>query len=226
MEQVNKNHKGWGLVYIAAAVACIAAYLLEMPWPALVLKLVPVAILIGWVRRCAPAGRFRRWVLVGLVLSLVGDLLLAVPGVDAFVPGLVCFLLAHLAYITAFVGDTRRIAAPQAIAAMGLAAGVWWFITSESTLGPLLVPVTLYTATIGVMLWRALARLALPALGASAWAGAAGAMLFVTSDSLLAVQRFVWPNATLTVAILATYWLAQAGIAAAAVRHSAAHPAA
>jgi alkenylglycerophosphocholine hydrolase len=213
--------KGWAAAFGVAATACIVAYSLGLPWPALVLKLVPVAILIGWVRARAPQGAFRWRVLTGLMLSLAGDLLLGIPGVDAFVPGLVCFLLAHLAYIAAFLGDTRRGAWWQGGAAAAIAAGVWLFLTREGTLGPLLIPVTLYAATIGTMLWRALARLGLPGLRASATVAAAGAAMFVTSDASLAVQRFVWPSAGLTVLILSTYWLAQAGIAASAIRHPA-----
>ena len=42
----------------------------------------------------------QRMILVALVLSLAGDLILAVP--DFFVPGLVVFLLAHVMYIITF----------------------------------------------------------------------------------------------------------------------------
>ena len=48
----------------------------------------------------------RRWVLVGLVLSLAGDVALLWPK-EGFLPGLVAFLLAHLAYIVAFTRGQR-----------------------------------------------------------------------------------------------------------------------
>lgn len=44
---------------------------------------------------------YRLWILLGLSLSLAGDILLMFPA-DRFLQGLIGFLLAHLAYITAF----------------------------------------------------------------------------------------------------------------------------
>nr|WP_256202265.1 lysoplasmalogenase family protein [Stenotrophomonas pictorum] len=40
--------------------------------------------------------RYRRWIVLGLVFSLMGDVWLMLPG-DYFVAGLIAFLLAHLA---------------------------------------------------------------------------------------------------------------------------------
>ena len=43
-----------------------------------------------------------------------------------------------------------------------------------------------------------------------------GALLFVLSDSLIGVNRFVSPFAGANIAIMLTYWLGQLGIAASA----------
>lgn len=212
-----------GAVFALAGIGCIAAYLVgPWVWIALALKLVPVSILIAWVARSAPAGVYRRWILSGLGLSLLGDLILALPTEAAFVPGLVAFLLAHLCYIRAFVGDTRAGAWGAAGVSLLVAAGMWSFLYASGRLGPMLIPVTVYTLVIASMLWRALARRGLPSLAGSARLGAIGALLFVTSDGTLAVQKFVVPQAWLTLIVLTTYWLAQYGIAASAVRRPAA----
>ena len=59
-------------------------------------------LLIAWSvwRIASSVPRYRTWLLVGLVLSTLGDVFLMLP-VDAFVPGLASFLLAHLAYLLA-----------------------------------------------------------------------------------------------------------------------------
>lgn len=208
-------------VFALAAIGCIVAYVAgPWVWPALALKLVPVSILVAWVARSAPAGAYRRWILIGLGLSLLGDLILALPTEAAFVPGLVAFLLAHLCYIRAFLGDTRAGAWPAAGLALLVAAGMWSYLHASGRLGPMLAPVTVYTLVIATMLWRALARRGVAGLADSARLGAIGALLFVTSDGTLAVQKFVVQDVRLTVIVLSTYWLAQYGIAASAVRRS------
>ena len=91
--------------------------------------------------RAAPAGAYRRWIAIGLGLSLLGDLLLEWPA-DLFVFGLSAFLLAHLAYLAAYLGDTRRLA-PFDLLIAATAAGGMFFVLSRAGLGTLLAPVAL-----------------------------------------------------------------------------------
>ena len=51
----------------------------------------------------------------------------------------------------------------------------------------------------------------------SAWLAAGGAALFVLSDSLIGINRFVAPFEGARHAIILSYWLGQFGIAASAV---------
>src|SRR5690606_28620221 len=150
------------------------------------------------------------------------DLLLEWPA-DLFVFGLGAFLLAHLAYLAAYLGDTRRLA-PLELLLAALAAGAMFAVLANAGLGPLLLPVALYSLAIGAMLWRALARVGAVA-PRSAWLAAGGAALFVLSDSLIGINRFVAPFEAARYAIILSYWLGQFGIAASAVvlaRHTAA----
>ena len=48
--------------------------------------------------------RFARWVTAGIALSVVGDIALLADSNRAFMVGLVAFLLAHVAYVIAFLG--------------------------------------------------------------------------------------------------------------------------
>ena len=66
------------------------------------------------------------------------------------------------------------------------------------------------------MLWRALARVGVVP-PRSAWLAAGGAALFVLSDSLIGINRFVAPFEGARHAIILSYWLGQFGIAASAV---------
>ena len=177
-------------------------------------KPLPLIALLLWMR-LAPAGHYRRWISLGLLLSLAGDMFLEIPA-DLFVFGLGAFLLGHLCFLLAYLGDTRRPALPALAIATAFGLGMFSLL-AQNGLGPLAVPVALYALTISCMLWRALARLGVAGIASrSAWLGAIGALLFVLSDSMIGVNRFVAHFAGADVAIILTYWFGQLGIAASA----------
>lgn len=185
---------------------------LELKWLTLLSKPLPVICLLLWLRS-APASAYRNWVAIGLGFSLLGDMLLEWPA-DLFVFGLGAFLLAHLAYLVAYLGDSRRLA-PGALLIAAVVAGCMFALLASAGLGDLLLPVAFYSLAIGCMLWRALARLGSPGITSqSAWLAAIGAALFVLSDSLIGLNRFVAPFDGARYAIILTYWLGQFGIAA------------
>ena len=174
-------------------------------------KPVPVLGLLGWLQDARPSP-YRRWISLGLLFSLLGDILLAWPQ-DLFVWGLGAFLFAHLAYLKAYLVDCRR---PALLAlALALLAGVSLFsVMAAKGLGDLLIPVAVYALAISAMLWRALARLGTRISKGSAWLAAAGALAFVVSDSLIGIDRFVLPFGAAPYLIILSYWLGQWGITA------------
>ena len=161
-----------------------------------------------------PGGQpYRDLVVLGLALSLAGDILLVLPS-NRFAAGLAAFLLAHVAYIAAFsVGDplaARQLAWLPPFLALGgaLTAFVW------RGLGSLRVPVLVYAATISVMTWRAAIRGQVDAVPRGSYVLAlCGACLFLASDAVLAVRRFRRPFRGAHALELSAYWLAQLLIA-------------
>ena len=94
-------------------------------------------------------------------------------------------------------------------------------ILASANLGPLLIPVACYALAISAMLWRALARLGQPDLNIhSRRLAAVGSALFVLSDSLIGINRFVAPFEAAPVAIMLSYWLGQWAIAASAFKQT------
>ena len=186
--------------FVAAALGLHPLELLAKPLPVIVLALGVHA---------NARGPLRRGVTIGLLASAVGDLLL---GLDLFLPGLVAFLGAHVAYLVAFLADTRALAASRALpfAAWGLLLlGRLW-----PALGGLALPVAFYVVAICAMMWRAAARVG---HRPGAAAGVVGAVSFGLSDSLIAWDRFLAPFAGAFIPIMLFYWLGQAGIARAAL---------
>lgn len=159
----------------------------------------------------AVAGPYRTWVVRGLVASLVGDVLLMLPQ-DLFLPGLVAFLVAHLCYLRAFTSDARFSAViatgvPLILAAVVIVRLMW------PGLGALRLPVIAYVGVIVAMAWQALERWRQGSHAGATFAGV-GALLFMTSDAALGINRFRGALPGSAMVVLATYYAAQFLIAA------------
>jgi uncharacterized membrane protein YhhN len=202
----------WRFAVALAASAAIVGALLgaQAPgwlWLHWLAKPLTTALIfaLAWRARPAVSVRYRRGVLAGIAASLVGDVCLMLPG-DLFVPGLLCFLVAHGCFIAAFLGDSRfaRPAWPL-VACLGYGAAnlalLWRAIAA-----PLRVPVVVYVLVLASMGAQALAR---GLRGdAAARLAARGALVFMLSDTLLAWDRFRGPLPLASLWVLATYDLA------------------
>jgi uncharacterized membrane protein YhhN len=150
--------------------------------------------------------RYQWAIVIGLAFSLAGDVFLMLPG-DRFIAGLVAFLLAHIAYIVAFTTGAPLGTAPWLLLPVALVAAVVLRVLWPG-LGRLKAPVTIYVVVIVVMTWTALARaLALPST--ATLVAAVGAVLFLASDAILALNRFGKPFRAGRALNLATYFAGQ-----------------
>jgi uncharacterized membrane protein YhhN len=85
-------------------------------------------------------------------------------------------------------------------------AGVIYYLQRD--LGEMLMPVTLYTFVILVMVTGAINRLK-KVNSTSFWLVLTGAILFLISDSALAINKFGHPFGGSSIVIMSTYLLAQ-----------------
>ena len=150
--------------------------------------------------------RYKALIVLGLLFSLSGDIFLMLPQ-DRFIPGLIGFLLAHLSYTAAF-------ALPR-----GLRFSIWWVLPGitwalvllwllRGNLDSMRIPVFVYALIILTMAGQALERNAATGTSAERWA-AIGAVLFVISDSALALNRFRRRYKGADAVVLGTYYIAQ-----------------
>jgi uncharacterized membrane protein YhhN len=196
------------LPFIAAAGIHLGAILLSQPeavgWTkALLMPALAIGVLWAAPQRRSPVIVLG---VIALFFSWLGDVTLR-----WFVVGLIFFLVAHITYLVLFV--TRLTVRRMPWWALAYAA---WLVVLLAILaphtGPLLIPVIAY----GIVL-TAMAAFASRCNRPVAWGGA----LFVVSDSILAVNRFL-PEAgipSVDVLIMVTYLAAQALIAWGLLRH-------
>lgn len=172
--------------------------------------LVTASILVvAWRAQPAVSSRYRRWILAGILCSLCGDVLLMLPQ-DLFVPGLLAFLGGHGCFIAAFLGDSRFGTRPAwLLACLGYGA-IQLYLLWDAIAVPLRIPVIVYVVVLACMGGQAVARARMlrgTAQAGSAVLAAAGALMFMLSDSVLAWDRFRGPLPLASLWILATYYL-------------------
>jgi|GEM_PF-2843687 len=144
----------------------------------------------------------RFWLFVGLAACTAADFVIRRP--QGFISGIYGFLLAQIAFIVAFSRIKRDLAPVTALPFVGYAAillaSLW------PSLGDFKGPVVVYGAVIALMGWRAWVTQTLSLR--------AGAILFMVSDSLLAIEKFGAPTEGayqfLRYPIILTYWAALA----------------
>ena len=150
---------------------------------------------------------YRRAIILGLVFSLAGDIFLMLPR-DRFVQGLISFLIAHLFYIAAFAHESVWALSFWSAIPL-LIYGVLMYGMLSPHLGSLRLPVMVYMLVILLMGCVALGRWMMTGQEGSGVA-AMGALFFIASDSLLAVDRFKSKNIRSSqLLILSTYFIAQ-----------------
>lgn len=174
------------------------------------LTMVLILVIAGLGQGTSPFYKYT--ILAGLVFSLAGDIFLMLP-TDRFVPGLVAFLIAHLFYITAFASEIGSLIWWPLIPLFIFGVGIYFILAPA--LGKLRLPVLVYIAAILTMAWLAWERW-IQVDQTGALLASIGAVLFVLSDAILAINRFRWKFKTARALNLATYFAAQLLIAGSA----------
>lgn len=166
-------------------------------------------------------------VMLAITFSFLGDSFLLYERHNAiyFIVGLLSFLLAHVFYIMVFrryrnldeessleTVQKARMAFPVILAATGLVVVLY------PHLGDLRLPVIVYAGVLMFMVLNALFRFQKTS-ASSFWMVSAGAVLFMISDSILAVNKFLQPVTYAGVWIMSSYLAGQFLIIKGVIRH-------
>jgi uncharacterized membrane protein YhhN len=221
---MKKSHRA---AYLLFAVAAVADLLLSQFHPEgryFTKPLLMPLLMAGYFLEIKPLNYFSRIILFALFFSWLGDVFLMFEQVMPvfFIVGLASFLTAHLLFIVYFSriksGSVSFLRKRPVMLLAVLAYVVELMFVLWPHLGGMKIPVLLYGIVIGTMLCFALWQYGKVPSGA-AGLFIAGALLFVASDSLLAINKFKAPMLHGGLWIMSTYTLAQYFIARGSARH-------
>lgn len=154
------------------------------------------------------------WIIAGLIFSFVGDVLLLFDQNNSlfFILGLAAFLITHICYIVWLLkiksGQQSLLSKQPWLAAIVVAYCVGLVYILYPGLGDLKMPVMIYAVVIGCMLLCSMHVFYKVGAAANGYL-IAGALLFVLSDSILAISKFLSPFLMSNVLIMLTYCAAQ-----------------
>ena len=204
----------WLIVFITALSIHLAGILLKSDLLQQISKTLIMPALYGWF--VVAAGRSKeglsKWIFAALFFSWAGDILLMFQAnsPDFFLFGLAAFLAAHIFYIIFFHQLRTRegikgkffLLIPVIVYYAGL---IIWL---SPYLGDMTLPVRIYGLVISFMLILAL-HMSFIKNKAAGKQMLTGAILFVISDSVLAINKFYLPFENAGILIMLTYGLAQ-----------------
>lgn len=226
---IKKNTAVNGTLYVLALIGTCVAQLKGWHGLEFVCKPALMIILSSWFffnsRRVGD--RFTLLIQAGLFFSLIGDVALMFTYVDDFnfIVGLGAFFIAQLCYVFAFIQNIADVDGMDGLLVsllISFGIGTYAFFFGwdlmphlEDGLG---VPVIAYVSAIALMGMVAAFRFR-RTYPRSFWLVLIGSLLFITSDSMLAWDRFRFPLNGGQVWIMITYAIAQFMIAGGALAH-------
>ena len=148
--------------------------------------------------------------LLALIFSVIGDMFLMYTDEypNYFTSGLVAFLLAHIMYILVFLKKRNPKVKPYGFIALIILYGSILFYVLKNGLGNMLIPVLVYMLVILIMATTAFWRKG-NVNKQSFYLVFIGALFFIFSDSLIALDKFYIPITLARTGIIITYAFAQ-----------------
>lgn len=213
----------WLIVFAFVAMAVVIGILFDIPKLYAVAKpLLMITLLLHFVSASKGYPSWRIYVIAAIVFSWGGDVLLMKSSM--FIPGLASFLVAHILYIITYqkTGASQGKLKSLDVAKFLLIGSVLFWVLYPG-LGDLQIPVILYALTILLMgIWAHKRRGATSS--ASFLMVSTGAMLFVLSDSMIAINKFTIAVPAERLLVMSTYITAQYLIIQGLLKHHKAHP--
>ncbi len=212
-----KSYISFVIVYAVIAIITITTRVLEIDEIQNVFKpmLMPILMLFVFVNSKLSSS-FSKLIFLALLFSMGGDVLL-MPYFDNFMLGLASFLIAHVFYIIAFMKDNclkdgiKKSKVSVAILLIAYSVLIYILVTNMLSSGTelaMISAVVVYASVITVMV---LSTISLQSINSNLETKLmmVGAILFMFSDSVIAINKFVFEIPLSGLWIMTAYTLAQ-----------------
>ncbi|MEX1382977.1 lysoplasmalogenase [Lutibacter sp.] len=151
-----------------------------------------------------------KWYVMALIFSFFGDVFLLYSGENVFKFGLGFFLIAHLLFIIIVVKRIKKVSILNSfipIISFGIVLSLLLFLLKD-TLRDLLIPVVIYGVVISIFGIVSLIDF-LNTKSKKSLLMLLGAIVFIVSDYILAINKFYYEALIFQVAVMVTYISAQ-----------------
>ena len=212
------------IIFFIILIADLAAVQTEYKMAEYFFKPLIVTWLMAWfaLQLRYAQSKLKKWIIFALFFSWLGDVLLMFHQEDSlfFLLGLSSFLIAHIFYILFFHFVRIKEMVKSRWYLMLIVAIYYAIIIAVLSpyLGDMKLPVRIYAIVISFMFLLAVHMLFIKNKTTGLWM-TAGALLFVISDSLLAINKFYQPFEMAGFFVMSTYGLAQLFLTEGAIRY-------
>jgi uncharacterized membrane protein YhhN len=209
-------------LYLIVGVVNVVGHALDMPDLVRYSKpmLMPALIYLVYEHAKGRATARHMLLLLALVFSWVGDLMLMQPEEQYFLLGLGAFLLAQLTYVYIYWISTYQrpeLRLTPLLPILTFTIFLLAFLIPRT--GDMKIPIVFYAVCITGMACMARLRAGLTSNQSFQWV-MLGSVLFVISDSTIAINKFVQVVPMSGLIIMATYIAAQILIAVGLLKHA------
>jgi len=216
-------------LYWLAAIGEIVAIYFEINWLHQISKPLLMITLLIFFWSESDHRKDEKWVrhvTLALAFSWIGDIMLMFTHLNflLFFAGLAAFLVAHIVYVIAYIRATYKNSLNIKFSIMPILF-LGYFILLAYLIIPYVdtviqVPITVYAVTLFLMISAAYFRKGNTNPLSFQWVFV-GAILFIVSDSLLAINRFSQTIPFANIAVMITYIAAQWLIVKGLLKHDA-----
>ncbi len=210
-----KEFKGKFLIWIYLFIILplnLVSHMYELPLLELISKPLLMPLLVAFViSNTAFPNPLTHLLLGALAFSWIGDLALLFDSVysNLFIVGLVGFLIAHIQYVILFAKSAKFLSFVKGFTSLGILSFAIYTGLLLQFLWPYLhelkMPVFVYASVLMLMGIFAISRYEIT----GKWVVVMGAILFVLSDSILALNKFYSPMFLGRALTMFTYAIAQ-----------------
>ena len=196
------------LVFVLVSVLEIVGILFKIPMLVLIFK--PLILLSLIALYAVSVSKRNKIYILALIFSFFGDVFLMFDGELFFMVGLVSFLIAHLIFIKIVVNRLQKSTFSSVVFSVApfLILLLFLIFFLKPYLKELLFPVIIYGITISIFGMVSMLDY-LNTKSKKSLFMFIGAIIFICSDGLLAINKFYCANAIFTVLGMITYIISQ-----------------